>query len=93
MGRFSVIILPKADEHLKEYIKSGNKIALKRIARIYEELAEHPEIGIGKPERLKHKYAGKWSREIDKKNRMVYEITETEVIVHVHSMKGHYEDH
>jgi len=93
MGRFIVNTLPKADEHLKELRKSGNKAVFRRIDRIYEDLENHPETGIGRPERLKHARSGQWAREIDKKNRMIYEIEEMEVTVWVVSAKGHYGDH
>ena len=83
---------PKVDEHIEDYKKAGNKIALARIDRIFEELAVHPETGIDKPERLKHAYSGFWARAIDKKNRMTYQIKETEVIVLVLTAKGHYGD-
>ena len=92
MGRYRVITLPRADKDIEDYKKSGNKIALSRIERIFVELELHPQIGIGKPEMLKHDYSGFWSREINKKNRIIYEIKETEVIVKVISAKGHYGD-
>ena len=93
MGRFSVVILPKAETHLKEWKKSGNKTVIKRIELILKELEDHPETGIGKPERLKYQLSEKWSRELDKKNRMIYVIYEFEVIVEISSAKGHYNDH
>jgi toxin YoeB len=90
--RYRVITLPKAEEHILAYKKAGNKIALARIDRIRKELGLHPETGIGKPEKLKHNLSGFWSREVDKKNRMIYEIKETEIIVYVHSAITHYDD-
>ena len=85
--------LPEAKEDIESYKKSGNKAVLKRIKRILGELEEHPEFGIGNPERLKYGYSGYWSREIDKKNRMVYEIREIEIVVVIISAKDHYDDH
>ena len=84
--------LPRAEEHLLAYKIAGNKIALARIKRIEEELKEHPETGIGNPKQLKHNYSGYWSRDIDKKNRMVYEIDENIITVSIHSAIGHYDD-
>ena len=92
MGRYRVKTLPKADKHIADYKKAGNKVASERIERILKELEEHPETGIGKPELLKYGLSGFWSREIDKKNRMMYKIYETEVSVEVISAKGHYDD-
>ncbi|WP_325637584.1 Txe/YoeB family addiction module toxin [Parapedobacter sp.] len=42
----------------------------------------------GKPEPLKHKYSGKWSRRINREHRYVYQVRGD--IVYVFSLKGHY---
>ena len=47
--------------------------------------------GTGKPEQLKH-LNNLWSRRLDKKNRMVYTISEEIITVFVISVKGHYGD-
>ena len=83
----------KAETHLEDYKKSGNKAIKERIQRIFKELRRHPRTGIGKPEKLKHDSLKRWSRNIDKKNRILYIINEIEVIVHISSAKGHYDDH
>ena len=44
--------------------------------------------GLGKPEPLKHKLKGFWSRRINKEHRLVYKITKKEIIVV--SCKYHY---
>ena len=44
--------------------------------------------GIGKPEPLKHRKA--WSRRIDDENRIVYKLSDGNIIIA--SCKGHYED-
>jgi toxin YoeB len=89
---YIVEFLPKAKEHLAAYKKSGNKIALAKIDRIIEELELHPQTGIGKPEKMKHKEKEQWSRRIDQKNRMTYKIEENIVTVTVISAMGHYDD-
>jgi len=92
MGKYSVDLSDEAKEHLKLWHKSGDKAVTKRIERIFEELAEHPQTGIGKPERLKHQFSGLWSRKLDEKNRIVYDIREREVAVYIVSARGHYAD-
>ena len=92
MGRYIVITLPEADEDKKSYKKAGNNVAIERIERIYKELEEHPETGIGKPEKLKYDVRKRWSRRIDKKNRMTYQIRENIVTVLVLSLMDHYDD-
>ena len=80
----------EADEDIAFYRKSGNAAQIKKIARIVEELREHPETGTGKPEKLKHKYSGFWSRRIDSKNRMIYRIEDEIITVLIFSARGHY---
>jgi len=89
---YIVKYLSKAQEHLFAYKKAGNKNALAKIETIEEELKVHPRTGIGKPERMKHKKEEIWSRRIDQKNRMTYEIEENIVTVSVVSAIGHYDD-
>ncbi len=69
--------------------KSGNVSVQKKITELIADISAHPKTGIGKPEELKHELSGLWSRHIDRKNRIVYQIFETEV--HILSLKGHYE--
>lgn len=92
MGKYIVTVSEKAKQELSRHYKSGNKVLLKRIEQIFDELSEHPYIGVGKPEQLKYEYSGLWSRRLDEKNRMVYEVTEKIVTVYVLSAKGHYSD-
>jgi len=44
--------------------------------------------GIGKPERLKHLKS--WSREIDEKNRLTYDVIDNKL--HLYTCRGHYDD-
>ena len=83
-----IIYLPQADEDLNHWIKSGNKIMLKKIAQLTRAIIENPFSGIGKPEALKHELAPKWSRRINKEHRYVYLIEDNKLIVY--SLKGHY---
>jgi toxin YoeB len=89
---YLVEYLSDAKEHLKAYKKAGNKTALAKIKRIEGELKEHPETGIGKPEKMKYGFSGFWSRRIDDKNRMVYKIEENIITVSIHYLMYHYED-
>jgi toxin YoeB len=94
MGEFRYRVESSVDakKDILAYKKAGNKVAIARIERIFEELAIHPETGIGKPERMKHNYSGYWSREITKKNRIIYNIDNNIVTVSVVSAMGHYDD-
>ncbi|MCL1846254.1 MAG: Txe/YoeB family addiction module toxin [Defluviitaleaceae bacterium] len=58
-----------------------NKKTLKRINDLLKDIDRNGYKGIGNPEPLKHDLAGYWSREIDKKNRIVYKIENGEIII------------
>ena len=92
MGRYSVTVSKKAKKDLSFLYKTADRTLIKRIERLFEELGEHPYHGIGKPEPLKHDLAGLWSRRIDKRHRMVYQVVDHLVTVYVVAVKGHYGD-
>lgn len=79
---------PTALEDRDFWKRSGQKIVIEKITNLIIDISEHPTTGIGKPEQLKHRLSGLWSRRIDKENRIVYEIQEGCVIIH--SLRGHY---
>jgi len=56
------------------------------------ELYDHPETGTGKPERLKYDRTGLWSRQINKRDRLIYLIEDNVVTVTVLPVVGHYGD-
>jgi toxin YoeB len=89
---YEVVFTPEAKEDIARLRKSGDKLSLKRLDAIREELKIHPATGIGKPERTKHGLSGCWSRRITEKHRIVYRIKEEIVTVVVIRAYGHYSD-
>lgn len=85
-----VIYKSKALEDIKYWKKSGQKAIQLKISKLVEDILQHPNTGIGKPEQLKHQLSGLWSREIDKGNRLIYEVVGNQL--HIISMRGHYYD-
>lgn len=92
MAGYSIKIEDNAKLELKRHYLSGDKKSIKRIERIFIELAEHPFKGIGNPHPLKYELSGYWSREINQKDRLVYRVDQESVIVYVVSAIGHYSD-
>lgn len=88
---YKVVINKSADKNIQQIIKSGDKKSLKKVNQFLLELEQHPTTGSGNPEQLKHELSGYWSRRINKKDRLIYQIIETEVLVVVVSALGHYE--
>lgn len=70
--------------------KSGNKAIQKKITQLVQAILANPFEGIGKPEPLKHELTGKWSRRINTEHRMVYELTNDQKTIKIHSLRGHY---
>ncbi len=69
------------DESWEDYIfwqQNDNK-KLKRINELLKDISRNPYQGIGKPEPLKHKYSGFWSRRIDSEHRLIYRILDDEI--------------
>lgn len=75
-----------------EKLKS-NKILIKKIDKLLDEIENNPTTGTGKPEQLKgYSERSVYSRRIDQKHRLVYEVFEEEKVVKVLSAYGHYDD-
>lgn len=92
MGKYSIEIDAKAKKELASHYKAGDQKTIKRIERIFKELSETPYDGIGSPEALKYELTGYWSRQIGKKDRLIYKVNEDIVTVYVVSAIGHYSD-
>ena len=88
--KYRIDFTKKADFDVKVIMKSGKKSDVLKLIKIIGELENHPTTGIGKPEQLKHELSGYWSRRLNKKDRLIYQILENEVIVVVVSALGHY---
>lgn len=67
-----------------------DKKTLKKINSLIKEIQRNTFDGIGKPEELKGKLTGWWSRRIDASNRIVYK--EKDGVVIIAACKGHYEN-
>jgi toxin YoeB len=92
MGKFRVTLTDKAKADVEKHYRAGNKATIKKLEVIFKELSQHPTTGVGQPEKLKHDFIGKWSRRINQKDRMIYSINNTTVVVDVISAMGHYLD-
>ncbi|MBI4552769.1 MAG: Txe/YoeB family addiction module toxin [Candidatus Latescibacteria bacterium] len=66
-----------------------DKKLYQRIAGLIMDILHQPFSGIGKPEPLKHELKGFWSRRINDEHRLVYKVTDEDVIII--SCKYHYE--
>ncbi|MDH1601870.1 MULTISPECIES: Txe/YoeB family addiction module toxin [Empedobacter] len=69
------------DESWEDYLywQKTDKSKFKKINELIKGIARNPFDGLGKPEALKHKYAGFWSRRIDHEHRLIYRVVEDEI--------------
>lgn len=78
----------QVQKDLEFWRKSGNKIIQKKIRELLEDILQHPFEGIGKPEQLKYRLSGSWSRRINIEHRIVYEVIDE--TIYIESLRGHY---
>jgi toxin YoeB len=70
------------DEHAwEDYLwwQAQDRKVLERINLLLKDIQRHGNVGIGKPEALKHDFAGYWSRRITDEHRLVYKITGNDI--------------
>src|SRR4051812_32972783 len=73
---------------LQHWVGVDPRLAL-RVLRIVLEVARDPRAGIGKPEPLKHQFAGHWARRVDGEHRLIYRFDHSHV--EFVSARQHYE--
>jgi toxin YoeB len=80
------------EESWQDYLfwQLNDKKILKRINDLIKDIKRNAFEGIGKPEPLKHKYKGFWSRRIDNEHRIIYKIEDDEIIIV--KCRFHYDD-
>ncbi|MCA2665714.1 MAG: Txe/YoeB family addiction module toxin [Microcystis sp. M048S1] len=59
-----------------------------KIVSLIKDVQREPFSGLGKPEALKHELSGLWSRRITKEHRLVYSVSDQEIVII--SCKFHY---
>ena len=88
---YSIRLSDRVKDDLARLAKSEPK-AFAKAGKFIEELRVHPKTGTGHPEPLRGLPEGRWSRQITKKHRLIYQIFATEVYVDVLAAYGHYDD-
>ena len=63
------------------YWVENDRATTRRVLRLITDVLRDPFEGIGKPEPLKHSMPGAWSRRITDEHRLVYLVTDKDVIV------------
>ena len=76
---YRIELTPKAEEELRALGRSGDKVSIKKVYRLFEE----PLVG---------DYAGYWSRRINLKDRLIYRVKDEIITVTVVQVGQHYGD-
>jgi len=72
------------------WFQEKDRRLLKRINALVKDSMRTPFEGLGKPKPLKADLSGYWSRRINSEHRLVYEITETDIVII--ACRYHYEE-
>jgi len=83
----NVDFTPDSWREYTDWLKEDRKMLL-RINTLIKEILRDPFDGIGKPEPLRSNLAGFWSRRIDQKHRLIYQIQNGRCLIV--QCKGHY---
>ena len=78
------------DKAWEEYVEwqTIDRKVVKKINELIKDIQKNGNEGIGKPELLQHELSGYWSRRITEKHRLIYFITENQLVIIACS--GHY---
>jgi toxin YoeB len=71
------------DESWEDYLywqKTDKKI-LSKINNLIKDISRTPYTGLGKPEALRYKYKGFWSRRITEEHRLIYQVNGNELFI------------
>lgn len=68
------VFQPEFIQDLRYWVEKDRRMAL-RAFDLIEAVMRDPFVGIGKPEPLKHKLAGVWSRRLTLEHRIVYLVS------------------
>ena len=88
---YKIAFTPQACEDFN-FWKATSPRTAEKIKTMLRELQEHPFTGTGKQEPLKYQFSGAWSRRINHKDRLVYQVNGDVVTVFVLAMRFHYKD-
>ena len=73
-----IIFSKNAWDDYTSWLNEDRKV-LKKINELIKDIQRTPFEGKGKPEPLKYKYKGYWSRRIDHEHRLIYQVKDDEI--------------
>jgi toxin YoeB len=75
-----VAFLGRSFDEFSQWAIEDKKIYSK-IVNLIKDIQRDPFSGLGKPEALKHDLSGLWSRRITQEHRLVYSVSDEEIVI------------
>jgi toxin YoeB len=75
------VIYSSVAEEDRAYWKKNHPKIFQRIEDLIANIRATPFTGLGKPERLKFKKSGYWSRRINQEHRLVYKVVDKRIYI------------
>lgn len=75
-----IVFEGSAFEDFVNWGKQDKKLQTK-IVHLIKDIDQEPFRRLGKPEPLRHKLSGYWSRHINQEHRLVYKVTDKAIII------------
>lgn len=75
-----IAFLPQGFDDFNWWI-SHDKKTYNRLVKLIRDIERDPFNGLGKPEPLKHELQGLWSRRMTDEHRLVYAVTDEEIVI------------
>ena len=71
------------DESWEDYLywQQTDIKMMRRINELLKDISRTPYSGLGKPEPLKFKYKGFWSRRINEEHRLIYQFRDDSILI------------
>ncbi|HEX3554748.1 MAG TPA: Txe/YoeB family addiction module toxin [Thermoanaerobaculia bacterium] len=63
------------------YWQRTDRKVLEKVNTLIREIQREPFSGIGKPEPLKHAFAGYWSRRLNDEHRIIYKVRDDSLLI------------
>jgi len=77
-----IAFLPEAFANFTDWANIDRETHAKaKIVSLVRDIQRDPFAGLGKPEPLKHELAGLWSRRITEEHRLVYRVTDDDIVI------------
>ena len=87
---YNLVLAKEAQKDIRKLQK--DKRLMSKLFEILRDIEQNPYSPAFKMEKLKYNFQDHYSKRLDKKNRVIYQVFEDKILVSVISILGHYDD-